>query len=114
MEQKNKTDVFMAIADPTRRSILAILTGGAVTVSALAGNFDISRPAVSKHIKVLEQASLINITESGRERYCQLNYEGFEEIKDWIAFYETFWSAKMAKFGEVLDAHAKKKKRSKS
>lgn len=110
MKDDNSIDVFMAIADPTRRSILAILTGGAVTVSALASNFDISRPAVSKHIKVLEQASLVNITESGRERYCQLNQQGFDDIKDWLGFYENFWTTRMIKFEQVLNEHAKKKK----
>jgi len=109
MKQKSETDVFMAIADPTRRRILSILTGGAVTINALAGNFDISRPAVSKHIKVLEQANLININESGRERYCQLNQQGFDEIQDWLNFYETFWKSKLSILGEVLDKRSKNK-----
>jgi DNA-binding transcriptional ArsR family regulator len=110
MTQKNETNVFMAIADPTRRAILTLLTGGAMTVNALAGNFDISRPAVSKHIKILEEANLVHIDESGRERHCTLNREGFEEIKDWLAFYEVFWKSKLAKLGELLDERARKKR----
>jgi DNA-binding transcriptional ArsR family regulator len=110
-ERKDSPAVFLAISDPTRRQILTLLTGGALTVSALAANFDVSRPAISKHIKVLEQAQLISIQEAGRERYCRLDPTGFEEIKDWLAFYESFWIAKMKQFDKVLNAHSKKNSR---
>ncbi len=98
-----KPDVFAAIGDPTRRQILLLLTAGTLSINSLAQNFDISRPAVSKHIKVLEQAGLVAINDSGRERFCILASTGFEEIRDWLAFYEQFWNNKLAKLGEVLD-----------
>ena len=98
-----KPDVFAAIGDPTRRQILLLLTGGAMSVSTLAENFDVSRPAVSKHIKTLEQTKLISITDAGRERYCALNPEGFNEIKDWLAFYEQFWKQKLKNLGDLLN-----------
>jgi DNA-binding transcriptional ArsR family regulator len=100
---QTKPDVFAAIGDPTRRQILLLLTGGAMSVSMLADNFDISRPAVSKHIKTLEQTKLISITESGRERFCALNPEGFDEVRDWLDFYEQFWKQKLKNLGDLLN-----------
>lgn len=100
---QTKPDVFAAIGDPTRRQILLLLAGGAMSVNMLADNFDISRPAVSKHIKTLEQTNLVSITDSGRERYCTLNPEGFAEVRDWLEFYEQFWNQKLKSLGDLLD-----------
>lgn len=100
-------DPFQAIADPGRREILFLLSKERLSMNALAENFDISRPAVSKHVKILYEAGLIMITEVGRERYCELNQEGFREIRAWMAYYEEFWNAKMAGFGKVLNKRAK-------
>ena len=90
MKKKN-IDVFGAIAEPNRRKILLLLTAGSLTINALAGHFKVSRPAISKHIKILEDNNLVNIQEMGRERYCELEQEGFQEVIDWIKFYESFW-----------------------
>ncbi len=98
-----KPDVFAAVADPTRRQILMLLTAGALSINMLAENFQISRPAVSKHIKMLNQAGLISISDTGRERFCTLDAKGFNEIRDWLEFYEQFWKNKLAKLGHVLD-----------
>ena len=107
-----KPDVFAAIGDPTRRQILLLLTSGAMSVNMLAANFDMSRPAVSKHIKTLEQTKLISITDSGRERYCTLNPNGFSEVRDWLEFYEQFWKQKLKNLGELLNkTHNKKHKK---
>ncbi len=111
MEQK--PDVFAAIGDPTRRQILMLLTTGALSINMLAANFDISRPAVSKHIKVLEQAGLVAITDEGRERFCTLEATGFREIHDWLQFYEQFWKKKLTRLGEVLDIHVRSKNKPK-
>jgi DNA-binding transcriptional ArsR family regulator len=108
---KAKSDVFAAIGDPTRRQILLLLTGGAMSMNMLADNFDISRPAVSKHIKTLEQTKLISVTDSGRERYCTLNSEGFMEIQDWLKFYEKFWKQKLKNLGDLLNKTQLKKHR---
>lgn len=98
-----KPDVFAAIGDPTRRQILLLLTAGTLSINMLLENFDISRPAVSKHIKVLETVGLITIENAGRERYCQLNASGFQEIRDWLTFYEQFWNSKLKKLGDLLN-----------
>lgn len=88
-------DAFQAIADPSRREILMLLTKDKLSINALAGNFDMSRPAVSKHVKVLYEAGLILINDQGRERYCVLKPEGFDEIKNWLIFFDNFWKDKL-------------------
>lgn len=103
----SQPDPFQAIADPGRREILFLLSKERLSMNALAENFEISRPAVSKHVKILFEAGLIMITEVGRERYCELNQEGFREIRAWMAYYEEFWNAKMVGFGKVLNKRAK-------
>lgn len=106
MKKKN-IDAFAAIADPHRRKIIRMLAEGELTISSLADKFDISRPAISRHIKVLEENKLIRITDFGRERYCQLNPRGLREIFEWIKFYETFWHSKF----NNLEAIMKNKKK---
>ena len=101
--------VFVALADPTRRQILLLLTTGVMSINMLADNFAISRPAVSKHIKLLEQAGLVAINDTGRERYCSLDATGFNEVRDWLAFYDQFWTKNLGRLGEVLDKHVNSK-----
>jgi DNA-binding transcriptional ArsR family regulator len=110
MKKKPKVDVFAAIGDPTRRQILFLLTAGALSINALAENFNISRPAVSKHVKTLEEAGLISIEDKGRERYCGLHPAGFGEIRDWLDFYEKFWHSKLHRLGKLLNKQSKHKK----
>lgn len=102
---KNKPDVFQAIADPTRRAILIMLATQALPVNALAGKFEMSRPAVSKHIKVLHESGLVNITDSGRERYCSLNQQGFMEVTNWFAYFDKFWTEKLDNLEKLLNQH---------
>lgn len=92
----------MAIADPSRRQILRLLSRDSLTINALAKNFDMSRPAVSKHIKILEQAGFIVIREIGRERHCLLHKEGFEALQEWIDYYDRFWFSKLKKLEKLL------------
>ena len=101
-------DPFQAIADPGRREILMLLTAEQLSINAIAGNFGISRPAVSKHIKILHEAGFINITDQGRERYCQLNQKGFDQVGEWIAFFEQFWTKKLQNLEDVLNKKHKK------
>jgi DNA-binding transcriptional ArsR family regulator len=110
--KKPTADVFAAIGDPTRRQILSLLTAGALSIQGLAGNFDVSRPAVSKHIKLLEEAGLISVEDRGRERWCTLDPTGFNEIRDWLKFYDRFWTSKLKRLGKLLKkqtTHKKKK-----
>jgi DNA-binding transcriptional ArsR family regulator len=106
----DRPDAFAAIADPTRRRILALLTAGALSINALADQFDISRPAVSKHVKVLEQAGLVNVEPNGRERLCTLDEEGFAVIHDWLAFFQQFWTQRMRKMEGVLKKNSGRKR----
>lgn len=106
---RQKADVFAAISDPTRRHILFLLAAGSLNIHLLAGNFDISRPAVSKHIKILEEAGLVSIEEKGRKRYCSLDQAGFGEIRDWLAFYDQFWTNNLSRLGRLLKEKNKPK-----
>jgi len=93
--------VFSALADPTRRTILARLTEGDVTVSQLAKPFDISQPAISRHLKVLERAGLISRGKSGQFRSSHLRTDALDEAVDWISYWRGVWDARFAR----LDAH---------
>ena len=90
-----RRDVFQAIADPTRRAILNILAGKSLNLNAVAENFEISRPAISKHIRILTECGLIVIKQQGRERYCEAKLEPLTEVSDWVAQYKVFWTAKL-------------------
>jgi DNA-binding transcriptional ArsR family regulator len=108
-----QSDSFQAIADPSRREILLMLAGDKKSINSIAEHFDISRPAISKHIKVLHQAGFITFEEKGRERYCILRQEGFDELKEWINFFDNFWKERLGKLEQLLEKHpdiAKKKK----
>jgi DNA-binding transcriptional ArsR family regulator len=107
----SQLDSFQAIADANRRSILMMLSTNECTINTIAGQFDISRPAISKHIKVLEQAGLISIEDKGRERYCVLNQAGFTEIQNWLNYFENHWKKELANLETFLDKkHGKKLK----
>jgi len=96
-------DTFQAIADPSRREILMLLTKDKLSINSLAGNFDMSRPAVSKHVKVLYEAGLIHIKDQGRERYCELKPDGFDDIKNWLIFFDQFWKEKLQNLENLLN-----------
>src|SRR5690606_1429686 len=95
-------DAFQVIADPSRRKILHLLTQDSYNINTLAENFEMSRPAVSKHIKVLQTAGFISIQELGRERYCVLSHEGFNEINNWLNHFDKFWNNKLKNLETVL------------
>ena len=106
---RTNTDPFQALADPGRRAILMLLSQDKQSINAIAGNFDISRPAVSKHVKVLYEAGLILIKDSGRERYCELNPAGFDEVKKWLEFFDQFWKNKLQNLENLLNQQHKTK-----
>jgi|SRR5689334_13492958 len=101
-------DAFQVIADPGRRQMLLLLSKNSLTINNLAENFDMSRPAVSKHIKILQTAGFISITDIGRERYCTLKPDGFNEVQDWISYFDKFWNSKLKKLEMLLNQKAKK------
>lgn len=105
-----RRDVFQAIADPTRRAILGLLAVQALTLNAVAENFEISRPAISKHVKVLEECGLIEIKQQGRERYCEAKLDRLNEVSQWVEQYRRFWENKLDALEEYLDKIQKEKK----
>ncbi len=102
-----RRDVFQAIADPTRREIIDLLAGKQLNLNAVADNFSISRPAISKQIKILTQCGLVTITRQGREHFCTADLKKMGEAADWIAKYKVFWTSKLDALGEFLEKEAK-------
>ncbi len=100
-------DTFQVIADPSRRQILTLLSKNSLTINSLAKNFEMSRPAVSKHIKILYGAGFISIQDIGRERYCILKQDGFNELQDWINYFDKFWITKLNKLQVILNNKSK-------
>jgi DNA-binding transcriptional ArsR family regulator len=98
----NSFDAFQAIADPSRRQILKLLSNNSLTINSLAENFEMSRPAVSKHIKILESTGFISIEDMGRERYCTLKPDGFNHLQEWITFFDGFWQTRLKKLDSLL------------
>jgi len=90
MNQLDRT--FSALTDPTRRAILVRLAQGEATVGELAEPFDVSLPAISRHLKVLEEAALISNERRGKHRICRLRTEPLGSAVDWLGFYRTFWN----------------------
>jgi DNA-binding transcriptional ArsR family regulator len=87
--------VFRAIVDPTRREILALLRSGRHTVGELAANFRTSRPAISKHLRLLRSAGLVVMHQHGTARICELNAKPLRAVNDWLRDYEALWSASL-------------------
>ena len=90
-----RRDVFQAIADPNRRAILSLLADNKLTLNGVADKFKISRPAISKHIKILQECGLVEIEQQGRERYCEARLEKLNEVAGWIEQYRKFWEDKL-------------------
>jgi DNA-binding transcriptional ArsR family regulator len=101
-------DPFQALADPSRRQILQLLSKDSLTINSLAENFDMSRPAVSKHIKILYSAGFISIEDIGRERHCVLKPDGFNNLQEWINDFDSFWKSKLKKLEILLNKKAGK------
>lgn len=106
---QHRLDIFQVIADPSRRQILHLLSKDSSTINSLAGKFDMSRPAVSKHIKVLYNAGFISIQDIGRERHCILKKDGFNELHEWLAYFDAFWAGKLKKLETLLNEKSTKK-----
>ena len=106
-----ESDVFGAVADPTRRSILDLLSRGERTVTDLCAHFDVTQPAVSQHLRVLRDASLVTVRAEGRHRFYALEPAAIREVYDWAAHYQKFWHRKLDDLGRVLAAEAAKRGR---
>ncbi len=97
--------IFKAIADPTRRSIFhaLVIAGSAMPINEVAERFEMSRQGVTKHIKILEAAKLIQIHQRGRERFCMASAQPLKSISQWLQFYEQFWDQSLDRLGQHLD-----------
>ncbi len=104
---QQRLNAFQVVADPSRRQILQMLAKDSLTINSIADNFEMSRPAVSKHIKVLCGAGFISIKDVGRERHCTLKQDGFNELQKWINFFDKFWNTKLNKLQSLLNQKTK-------
>lgn len=98
-----RRDVFQAIADPTRREIISLVASKPRNLNSIAENFDISRPAISQHIKILVECGLIDITQNGRERYCEIKMDKLDEVSDWVEKYKKIWESRLDSLERFLD-----------
>jgi DNA-binding transcriptional ArsR family regulator len=97
-------DVFRAIADPTRRALLDRLRAGPAAVNVLASDFDHSRPAISKHLRILREARLVDERRSGRERLYELRPASLQQVAGWIEGYRSFWQVSFTNLKRYLEA----------
>ncbi len=102
-----RRDVFQAIADPTRREIINLVSRESLNLNTVTGNFKISRPAISKHIKILTECGLIIIKQKGRERYCEANLQSLGQVSQWIEQYRTLWTGKLNALENFLNKKEK-------
>ena len=110
MSIEARRDVFQAIADPTRRQIINLVAHQAMNLNAIAENFDISRPAISQHIKILTECGMIIIRQQGRERYCEAKLDVLSEVSDWVEQYRQLWNVKFNSLDKYLNKIQKKNK----
>ena len=103
-----RRDVFQAIADPTRRAILLLVTAQSMTAGAIASNFDTARPTVSKHLQILTECELLKQEQNGREIYYQLNAKKMKEIADFIEPFRQMWEERFTKLETVMKNYKNK------
>src|SRR5678810_1218231 len=97
-----RRDIFQAIADPTRRAIIALIALQAMTPNAIAAHFDTTRQAISKHLRILTECELVQAEQKGREIYYVLEIEKMKEIDEWLEQYRKIWEMRFDQLGEVL------------
>ena len=105
-----RRDTFQAIADPTRRAIIALLALQAMTPNAIAENFHTTRQAVSKHLRILTECELVKQEQKGREIYYSLEIEKMKEIDQWLEQYRKLWETRFSQLDDVLTTIKKQKK----
>jgi DNA-binding transcriptional ArsR family regulator len=105
-----RRDVFQAISDPNRRAILSLLAQQRLTLNGVAENFRISRPAISRHIRILKECGLVVVIPQGRERYCEARFDKLNEVSDWLEKYRQMWEQRFDRLDDVLLELQKKEK----
>ncbi|SRR5258708_21465067 len=107
-----RRDVFQAIADPTRREIISLIAYKSLNLNSIAENFEVSRPAISQHIKILTECGLIVIKKQGRERYCEARLQKLNEVSDWIEPFRKLWGKRFDALDNLLtELKVKRKKK---
>jgi DNA-binding transcriptional ArsR family regulator len=109
--QGTRRDVFQAIADPTRREIIGLLANKSLNLNAVADHFEISRPAVSKHVRILTECGIIIIEKHGRERFCSANFKKLKEVDRWLDKYRRFWNQKLDALEDFLEKENRKSRK---
>lgn len=102
MTIESRRDVFQAIANPTRRQIINLIAHNSMNLNSLAGNFDISRPSISQHVKILNECGIILIEKKGRERYCTIQAANLRVVADWVEPFRQLWEQKLDSFEQYL------------
>lgn len=98
-----RRDVFQAIADPTRRAIIGLLAHQTLTLNTIADNFEISQPAVSKHMRILTECGLVVMEKQGRESHCRASLQSLEEVARWAEQYRIFWNGRLDALENLLN-----------
>lgn len=100
---ETRRDVFQAISDPTRREIISLIARKPMNLNAIAEHFDITRPAISNHIKILNEYGIISIDQIGRERYCKIQFSNLKEVSDWIGQFNELWEQRLESFEKYVN-----------
>jgi DNA-binding transcriptional ArsR family regulator len=108
-----RRDVFQAIADPTRREILGMIAHKSLNINSVTEQFDVSRAAIYKHMKILTECGLLEIKKQGREHFCKGKFEQLNEVSDWVAQYREFWETRLDSLEMYLEELQKEKKNGK-
>src|ERR1700749_119422 len=108
-----RRDVFQAIADPTRREILGMIAHKSLNINSVTEQFDVSRSAIYKHMKIWTECGLLEIKQQGRERFCEGKLDRLNEVSDWVAQYREFWEKRLDSLEAYLDQLQKEKKHGK-
>lgn len=99
---ETRRDVFQAIADPIRREIIGLVAQKSMNLNAIAEHFDVTRPAISNHIRILHECGIIDIEQVGRERFCKIQPDSLKQISDWAGQYHKLWENKIDSFEQYL------------
>ena len=110
MTTEARRDVFQAIADPIRRQIINLIAHNEMNVNSIAENFEISRPSISQHIKILDECGIIIINKIGRERFCKIQPANLRQVADWVEPFRELWVHKLDSFEKYLDKLQSKNK----
>lgn len=102
MSIEARRDVFQAIADPTRRQIISLIAQKSMNLNAIAENFNMSRPAISQHIKILTECGMVIIHQQGRERFCEAKLDTLREVSNWVDQYRQYWNEKFNSLDKYL------------